>query len=42
MDKYIEGIKNYFLYGTSFWGVFQIFDSIGLFGFMSKIFGLGH
>ncbi len=33
-------MQEYFLYGTSFWGCFQILDSIGLFGFLSKLFGL--
>jgi len=36
----MDGIKTYFLYGTSFWGVFQILDSIGLFGFLGKMLGL--
>lgn len=36
----MDGLKLYFLYGTSFWGCFQILDSVGVFGFMAKIFGL--
>lgn len=37
----MNGMQMYFLYGTSFWGVFQILDSIGVFGFLSKVLGLG-